>query len=111
MIADKVHEFNRGASFEAVMGLPVNVEPGYFTGWTPVCQLREYGKPASDSLIADIDFKWIVDEPNKFILSSNDTDNWPLCFAELDVLFVSPTGRRIRTKKLVIRIQDGVSKD
>lgn len=111
MIADKVHEFARGASFEAVMSLPINIPADYFVTWQALCQLRQAGHATPDGFIADIDFGWVAGEPNKFTLTQHDTDKWPLGMAELDVLFVHSTGRRIRTKTLVIKIRDGVSKE
>jgi hypothetical protein len=111
MIADKVHEFARGASFEAVMSLPVNIADDYFLTWQVVCQLRKLDHATADGFISDIDFRWIDGEPNKFTLTQNDTDKWPLGMAELDVLFIHTSGRKIRTKALVIKIRDGVSKE
>ena len=111
MIADKVHEFARGASFEAVVGLPINIPDDYFLPWQVICQLRQAGHSTGEGFIADIDFSWIDNEPNKFTLTQNDTDTWPLGIAELDVLFIHATGRKIRTKTLTIKVRDGVSKE
>lgn len=113
MIADKVHEFARGASFEVIMSLPSNVEADYFIDWRALSQLRKAGKPTEEGYIADLKFKWLDEEGHrKFMLSSNDTDKWPLGAAVFDVLFITRKGdRRIRTKQLQIMITDGVTQN
>ncbi len=108
MISDQVHEFSRGSSFEAIMSLPASIDENYFQLWIATSQLRQYGKITKTGFIADLDFTWI--DGWKFILTSDETDKWPLGEAELDVLFTHPTtGRRIRTKKLRIKIKHGVT--
>lgn len=107
MIADTIHEFARGATFEAVMSLPTNVPDNYFADWQPLSQLRRDGQLTKSGLIGELDFKWLG--PREFVLSSNDTDKWPLGVAELDVLFTSRQGRRIRTKSLKVKITPGVT--
>lgn len=109
MITDNVHEFARGASFEAVMSLPVNVPDSYFADWQALSQIRREGNLTKEGLIGDLTFKWLG--PREFVLSSNDTDNWPLGMAELDVLFTSRQGRRIRTKSLRLKIKAGPTRD
>lgn len=109
MIADVVHEFARGASFEAVVTLPINVPDNYFEDWQALCQLRRAGNLTKQGLIGDLDFKWLG--PREFVVSSNDTDKWPLGAAEFDVLFSSRQGRRIRTKKVTVEITHGATLD
>lgn len=113
MIADKVHEFARGASFEVIMSLPANVAADYFLEWRALSQLRKAGKPTEEGYISDLKFQWIDEEGHrKFLLSSNDTDKWPLGAAVLDVLFITRKGdRRIRTKQLEIIITDGATQN
>lgn len=107
MIADTIHEFARGATFEAVMSLPTNVPDNYFNDWQALSQIRKHGLLTKAGLIGDLDFKWLG--PREFVLSSNDTDKWPLGVAELDVLFTSRQGRRIRTKTVKVKITPGVT--
>ena len=109
MIADQVHEFSRGASFEAIMSLPVSIPENYFADWQPFCQLRKVGSITESGYIGELALTWTG--PREFLLSSDETDKWPLGKAELDILFTSPQGRRIRTKKLVIDIKHGTSID
>jgi hypothetical protein len=113
MIADKVHEFARGASFEVIMSLPINVPDMYFHTWQPLSQIRQAGNLTKDGLIGELTFTWLEDGEGgrKFMLSSEETDRWPFGDAELDVLFSSPTGRRIRTKKLTVKIVPGITAD
>jgi len=108
MISDQVHEFSRGASFEAILSLPTSIAENYFALWTPTSQIRQAGKLTVEGLIGNLTFSWL--DGRKFMLVSNDTASWPLGAAELDVLFTEPnTGRKIRTKKLYIDIQHGVT--
>ena len=107
MIADTVHDFARGATFEAVMSLPISVPDNYFAEWQPFSQIRRDGQLTKEGLIGELDFKWLG--PREFVLISDDTDKWPLGKAELDVLFTSKQGRRIRTKTVRLNITVGVS--
>ena len=109
MIADTVHDFARGSTFEAVMSLPASVPDNYFNeDWLPLSQIRRDGQLTKDGLIGELDFKWLG--PRQFVLSTDDTDKWPLGRAELDVLFThKQTGRRIRTKTVKVHITHGVS--
>ena len=91
------------------MTLPENIEDNYFATWQALSQLRKAGNYQKGGLIAELDFKWIG--PRQFVLSSNDTDNWPIGRAQLDVLFTSNTGRRLRTKKLTVHITHGITTD
>lgn len=109
MLDQTVHEFNRGATFEAVMSLPENVEENYFQDWFPLVQLRKEGDYSPEGLIADLEFRWLG--PRQFIVSSNDTDNWAIGPAHFDILFTSRQGRRIRTKACRVKIMPGVTLD
>ena len=108
-IQDNIPEFARGSSFEAVMSLPASVEVSYFATWQPLSQIRKEGNLTKEGLIGDLTFKWL--EGNQFLLSSNDTDKWPLGMAEFDVLFSSRQGRRIRTKTVRVFIKAGPTQD
>jgi hypothetical protein len=109
MIADNVPEFARGASFEAVVGLPINVADNYFADWQALSQIRREGNLTKEGLIGDLTVKWIG--PRQLVLSSDDTDKWPLGMAELDILFTSNQGRRIRTKTIRVKIKAGPTRD
>lgn len=108
-IQDNIPEFARGSSFEAVMSLPLSVEEDYFLTWQALSQIRAEGNLTSGGLIGDLELKWLG--PRQFLLSSDDTDNWPLGMAEFDVLFSSNQGRRIRTKTLRINIKAGQTQE
>ena len=56
MIADTVHDFARGATFEAVMSLPVSVPDNYFLEWQPLSQIRRDGQLTKEGLIGELDF-------------------------------------------------------
>lgn len=110
MIANDIHEFSRGATFEALLGLPENVAPDFFTTWTAVSQIRQAGKLTKDGLIDDLIFEWVAPgESRQFRLINHDTAQWPLGAAELDVMFISPEGKKMRTKKFEIKITHGVT--
>jgi hypothetical protein len=108
-IQDNIPEFARGSTFEAVMTLPQSVAENYFSSWQPLSQIRREGNLTSEGLIDDLTLAWLG--PREFILSSNDTDEWPLGIAEFDVLFSSNQGRRIRTKTLRVLIKAGPTQD
>lgn len=106
-IAETIHDFARGSTFEAVMSLPESVPEDYFLNWQPLSQIRRAGQLTKAGMIGEFDFKWLG--PREFSLTTDDTDRWPLGVAEFDVLFTSTTGRRIRTKTVQIKITAGVS--
>lgn len=108
-IQDNIPEFARGSSFEAVMSLPQSVQEDYFAEWQALSQIREEGNLTKEGILGELDLKWLG--PRQFVLSSDDTDKWPLGMAEFDVLFSSKQGRRIRTKTLRILIKDGPTRD
>lgn len=112
-IQDNIAEYARGSSFEAVMSLPDSVEPNYFATWQALSQIRKEGNLTKEGLIADLDFRWLEDggQGRKFLLSSDDTDKWPLGMAEFDILFSSNQGRRIRTKAVRVLIKAGPTQD
>lgn len=110
-IQDNIPEFARGSSFEAVVRLPPSVEANYFDTWQALSQLREEGNLTKEGLIGDLTVKRLDGEPNIFLLSSNDTDKWPLGMAEFDILFSSRQGRRIRTTARRILIKAGPTQD
>lgn len=106
-IADTIHDFAKGSTFEAVMSLPESVQDNYFANWQVLSQIRRAGQLTKDGIFGEFDFKWLG--PRQFSLTTDDTDKWPLGLAEFDVLFTSNTGRRIRTKTITIKITAGVS--
>ena len=108
-IADTIHDFAKGSTFEAVMSLPESVQDNYFQGWQVLSQIRRAGQLTKEGIFAEFDFKWLGNVHRQFVLSTDDTDKWPLGLAEFDVLFTSNTGRRIRTKTVQIKITAGVS--
>jgi hypothetical protein len=106
-IADTIHEFARGSTFEAIMSLAETVPDNYFSNYSTLSQIRRAGQLTNDGLIGVLDFTWLG--PRQFSLITNQTDDWPLGLAEFDVLFTAPDGRRIRTKTITLRIKAGIS--
>lgn len=108
-IQDNIPSFARGSTFEAIMSLPSNVEDDYFVTWQPLSQIRAEGNLTKEGIMGELTLKWLG--PRQFVLSTDDTDKWPLGMAEFDVLFSSRQGRRIRTKTIRILIKDGPTSD
>ncbi len=103
--------FKRGGDLSVVMSLPSYVETGHFSDWTPTVQLRRFQNDTPKGFIADLTFAWLDQaEARAFRITGNNTDNWPLGLAELDVLFTSPLGKKVNTQTVVIKIDRGISR-
>ena len=95
-------EFKRGATFMVAMSVPENVPLGYFSNWTAEAQIRKAGNDNASGLIEDLVFTWTDPEDTRhFTLTSEDTSDWPLGLAEIDVKFTSNENGRVATTKTV----------
>lgn len=101
--------FKRGATFNVTLALPTYVAAGHFADWTATAQLRRFEDDSLKGLLADLDFEWVDPvDARSFVLSANDTADWPLGLAEFDVMF-EKDGRKVRTKTTQIRIKRGIT--
>ena len=92
-------EFIRGQTMEFIMELPPEVPANFFRGYvaaeTPVettlaCQLRRLENASESGLIATLLVTWEDAAGTKLrfkSLADDDTNQWPLGPAELDVVF------------------------
>lgn len=102
--------FTRGSSFNVTMKIPATIADGMFQNWTVKCQVRKRGNEMPSGFIAEVPCFWIDPQTTRVIGLKNDaTDNWPICDAEFDVLFVSPLGERLRSRKVEFTITRGVT--
>lgn len=106
-----VASFPRGTTFTCPVSIPETVPIGYFADWEVKAELRRRHNPDDIGLIATLATQWIDPGTNRqLLLSFTNTDDWPVCTAELDVLFTNTTtGEKLRTSKLEVEITRGVT--
>lgn len=103
--------FKRGATFSYMFSIPDTVDAGFFKNWFIKAQLRREKNDSPNGLIADIGCFW--GDPKtatRVVLHHQQTDKWPLGNAELDILFQSVDGTRVRTKTIPVTIQRGITR-
>lgn len=97
--------FKRGTTFSFVLDTPSSIVDGFFLDWDVKAQIRKERNNTPAGLIANLSIMWVDEETTRNLtLSYNNTDSWPLGIAEVDVLFVSPTGQRMRSETMVFSI-------
>lgn len=106
-----VTNFPRGTTFTCPVSIPESVPAGYFADWGIKAELRRKNNPDDIGLISTLAAQWIDPGTNRqLLLSFANTDGWPVCAAELDVLFTNTTtGEKLRTSKLELEITRGVT--
>ena len=103
--------FTRGSSFNVTMKIPSDIADGMFSDWTLKCQVRKLGNEMPAGFIAEVPVFWLDPATTRFVGIKHDaTDSWPVGEAEFDVLFTSPSGERIYSRKIPFTIQRGVTK-
>lgn len=103
--------FVRGIPFITSVFLPETIPVGFLQGWSLKSQLRRFDDDTRIGLIAELVADW--QDPAEAVqinLSYPDTEDWPICIAEFDVLLTASNGQAIRTEKVVLSIQSGVTK-
>lgn len=111
MIGNKPKIFKRGGDFSIILTLPSYVQPDHFADWTATAQVRKYQNDGASGFIANLVFEWLPDSQHLgFRLTNEDTDNWPLGLAEMDVLFTSPTGKKTQTQTVIFKIDRGITR-
>ncbi len=104
-------EFTRGASFQFVMKIPDKIDDGTFFNWTLRCQVRKEANEAPSGFISEVPVYWLDTTTTRALAVKQDaTDNWPIGPAEFDVLFTSPAGERVRSKRVPFHIVRGVTR-
>lgn len=98
--------FKRGTTFSFVLAIPSTIVDGFFLDWDVKAQIRKERNNTPTGLIADLSTMWVDEETTRSLaLAYSNTDGWPLGIAEVDVLFVSPTGQRLRSETMVFSIE------
>jgi hypothetical protein len=103
--------FYRGTTFAYAVNIPPVFHDGYFRLWDIQAQVRKIDNETRNGLISTLAKHWEDSiTTRRLIVFDGDTDHWPLGLVETDVLFISTTGYRIRTKPLFLKIERGVSR-
>lgn len=104
-------QFKRGSTFSRMFIIPDRFEAGFFKNWSIRAQLRKEKNDGPNGLIADIGCFW--GDPKtatRVVLHHSLTDKWPLGNAEMDILFTSVDGSRVRTSTIPVIIQRGITR-
>lgn len=102
--------FKRGSTFQLTLVVPAEYPNGHFTAYRLRSQLRRYRHTGQDGLIATLICNWV--DPiatRELAISANDTADWPLGPAELDVLLTAPNGVRLHSGSVQLEIMRGVT--
>jgi len=103
--------FRRGTTFSYAVNIPSAFHDGYFRLWDIKASVRKLNNETRNGLVGTLLTHWEnALTTRRLIVFNGDTDQWGLGPAETDVLFISSTGYRIRTKPLFINIERGVTK-
>lgn len=103
--------FHRGTTFAYAVNIPATFYDGYFRLWEVHSQVRKINNETRGGLIATLAYHWEdIMLTRRLIVFEGDTSHWPLGLVESDVLLVSSTGYKIRTKPLFLKIERGVTK-
>lgn len=103
--------FKRGTTFAYAVTIPPVFHDGYFRLWDIQAQVRKYKNETRLGLVSTLAHHWEDGiTTRRLIVFDGDTDHWPLGLVESDVLLISSTGYRIRTKTLYLNIERGVSR-
>lgn len=103
--------FKRGSTLSLMFRIPERFDAGFFKDWFITAQLRKEKNDSPNGLIADIGCFW--GDPTtatRVVLNHQLTDKWPLGNAELDILFTSVDGTRVRTNTIPVVIQRGITR-
>lgn len=104
-------QFKRGSTFSLMFKIPERFDAGFFKNWAVTAQLRRAKNDSSTGLIADVSCFWgDPDTATRVVLHHMLTDRWPLGEAELDILFTSMDGSRVRSSTIPVRINRGITR-
>lgn len=110
-MATKPIIFKRGSTFSMMFAIPDRFEAGFFKDWFIKAQIRKEKNDGPNGLIADIGCFW--GDPltaTRVVLHHSLTDKWPLGNAEMDILFESVDGSRVRSSTIPVIIQRGITR-
>lgn len=102
--------FKRGTAFSFVIETPSTTPDGFFMDWEVKAQIRKQNNSNPSGLIANLSTSWDDTEITRNLtISDNFTDTWPIGLAEVDVLFMSSTGQKIRSSVYTFDIIRGIT--
>lgn len=103
--------FKRGSTFSYLFKIPENIPEEFFKDWIVSAQLRREKSEANNGILADINTLWVDGSKSKVLLLYHSmTDKWNLGPAELDILFESTGGHKIRSNTIPFIISRGITK-
>jgi hypothetical protein len=102
--------FKRGATFSYAFEIPSDIPDGYFDEWEVHAQIRKAGSDSPKSLIAQLQPLWQDKVTTReLVLMHVDTNAWPVGPAEMDIVFVSPSGFKAASKTVTVSIEKGIT--
>jgi len=102
--------FKRGPDFNVTLALPTYVAPGFFSDYTGTAQIRRYQDDSEEGFIANLTFAWVdVEDARAFTLVNQDTSEWPLGLAELDVILENTDGKKVGTATVLLKIERSIT--
>lgn len=102
--------FKRGSTFAFMFAVPENMPNGFFKTRLPSAQIRKAMNSRPDGLIANIACFWADPATTRYLIVHHSlTDKWPLGNAEMDILFESATGEKLRSTTALFNIQRGIT--
>lgn len=103
--------FKKGSTFSFALNVPSTVAAGYFRGWEVQAQVRRKGDSSPKGLIGTLGARWEDSEQTRrLFVFSGLTDDWPVGPAEMDIMFISGSGFKLRAKTVQIDIQRGITR-
>lgn len=103
--------FKRGATFAYRIEIPSTFADGYFASWEVYAQLRQAGNDQEKGLIANLTAEWDSLKTTRYVLVGHPvTEHWPLGEAEMDILFISSDGYRLRSETIRVTIERGITR-
>lgn len=103
--------FKRGSTFAYQIEIPASFKDGYFASWEVYAQLRLAGNDQDTGLIANLTAEWDSYKKTRNVLIGHPlTESWPLGRAELDILFISSDGYRLRSETIPVQIERGITR-
>jgi hypothetical protein len=110
------YKFKRGDTFDlgGDATLLIDGVATSFTGVTIAAQVKVdngQGLPVAGDAIADLDGDWLDESAGLYhvTLPKEDTADWPIGKALLDIAFTFPGGRRVTTPTLKFVIEERVT--
>lgn len=102
--------FKRGDTFRLAGRAKVNGAIEDMDGWNIQAQVREHRPAGPGELIATLSGSWINAAEGTLQVAHNDTANWALGDALIDIRLTSPGGDKVTTSTVRFRIEEAVTR-